>query len=221
MYASDYRLKARQSLTGNWSVSVAVCLVAALLGSSMAGTGSFTTLIRQLQTALPAEEFLLYLGPVTLAISGLFLVHLLLGGVTQLGLCRYLLDQQAGARLEFRTLFSQFHRYTDGLCLWLLQWLYILLWSLLFVIPGIVAEYSYAMAPFIMVEDPSCTAGEAIRRSREMMDGHKFDLFCLRLSFLGWRLLSVFTLGIGNLFLEPYISAATAAFYRDISTSEQ
>ena len=92
---------------------------------------------------------------------------------------------------------------------------------MLFIIPGIIANYSYAMTGFILAEYPEMTAGEAIERSKEMMDGNRFRLFCLQLSFIGWSILCSFTFGIGNLWLRPYRQAATAAFYREISGTER
>ena len=97
-----------------------------------------------------------------------------------------------------------------------LMGLFIALWTLLFIIPGIVKMFSYAMTPFILEENPDLTANEAIDRSRAMMKGHKFDLFWLILSFIGWGILCVFTLGIGTLWLTPYMQTSIAAFYEDV-----
>ena len=93
---------------------------------------------------------------------------------------------------------------------------FIFLWSLLLLIPGIVKMFSYAMTPFILEENPELSANDAIDRSRAMMKGHKFDLFWLLLSFLGWFLLSMLTLGIGLLWLMPYVQTSIAAFYEDV-----
>jgi uncharacterized membrane protein len=71
------------------------------------------------------------------------------------------------------------------------------------------------MTPFIMAEHPEMTAKEAITASKHAMDGHKFELFCLGFSFIGWGILAILTLGIGFIFLSPYIEASWAAFYRD------
>ena len=101
---------------------------------------------------------------------------------------------------------------------WAMLWAYILtvLWSLLFIIPGIIKSFSYAMTPFIIEEYPELTATEAIHRSRMMMRGHKFDLFWLLLSFIGWGILNIFTLGIGTLWLVPYMETSMAAFYGEV-----
>ena len=90
------------------------------------------------------------------------------------------------------------------------------LWSLLLFIPGIIKSFSYAMTPYILVDNPELTASEAIHRSRMMMKGHKFDLFYLYLSFIGWFFLAIMTMGVGFLWLTPYIQTAEASFYEEI-----
>ena len=79
------------------------------------------------------------------------------------------------------------------------------------------ADLSYAMTPFIMAEHPGLTAGEAIAASKTMMNGHKWELFVLRFTFIGWNIAAALTMNIGNLLLNPYKNAAEAAFYRQIS----
>lgn len=103
----------------------------------------------------------------------------------------------------------------------LLRYAYTCLWSLLFVIPGIVKGYSYAMAPYILydklqsgVDDKDIKADEIITESRQMMNGYKLDLFILQLSFIGWAILSGITLGVGLIYLYPYMKATTAEFYK-------
>ncbi len=90
------------------------------------------------------------------------------------------------------------------------------LWTLLFIIPGIVKAYSYSQTYYILKDNPGMSATEAITESRRMMDGHKWDLFVLHLSFIGWGLLCVLTFGILLLYVEPYMQAANAAFYESI-----
>lgn len=98
----------------------------------------------------------------------------------------------------------------------ILSTIYIFLWTLLLIIPGIIKSYSYALTPYILVEHPEMSANEAIEESMRLMDGHKFDLFYLQLSFIGWAILSILSLGLGFLWLIPYQMTAQAAFYRDI-----
>lgn len=215
MSDSDYRQIARDSLRGNWGNAVLAAFLAALLGGLVVGSGfNFNlNLDEEILYDLPAaaKQILAYFAGFA---SMLSFVHLIIGGVIRLGYCQYLLKQHDGQKPEISDLFSQFHRFGDGLCLYLLEGLYVGLWSLLFIIPGIIAAYRYAMAPFVLLENPDMTASEAIEASKQMMDGHKGELFGLHFSFIGWDLLCVLTLGIGHLWLNPYQNAAQAAFFR-------
>lgn len=92
--------------------------------------------------------------------------------------------------------------------------LFIGLWTLLFIIPGIVKSFSYFAVPFIRREHPEMSATEVITASRQMMNGHKWELFVMYLSFIGWAILDILTLGILGLFyVNPYIYSSEAAFY--------
>ncbi len=98
----------------------------------------------------------------------------------------------------------------------LLRSIYVFLWTLLLVVPGIIKALSYAMTPFILRDRPDLKNNRAIELSMAMMDGHKVDLFWLYLTFLGWAILCIFTLGIGLLWLYPYMSSTIANFYEDV-----
>ena len=103
----------------------------------------------------------------------------------------------------------------------LLVQLYTMLWSLLFYIPGIVKSYSYAMTPYILLDKPELSATEAITESRNMMNGHKMELFLLDLSFIGWILLSILTCGLLLFYVVPYMQAARAEFYRTLKGDDE
>lgn len=95
--------------------------------------------------------------------------------------------------------------------------LYLFLWSLLFVVPGVIKSYSYRLVPYILAEQPDMDQREAFRLSREMMDGNKWHAFCLDLSFIGWDILNLFTFGILGLFyVRPYHATANAEMYVEI-----
>ena len=125
----------------------------------------------------------------------------------------------AAERADPVDLFSGFDIFGNAFVLNLLITLKVIAWSLLFVIPGIVAAYRYSMATYIMAENPGMQATEAIERSKALMDGRKGDLFCLDLSFIGWALLATLTAGIGYLWLTPYMTVSRAAFYRSLPRS--
>ncbi len=145
------------------------------------------------------------------------LVQFILGGVVSLGYAKFNLNIVDGKEVSVSTLFSQFDRFGEGFCMKLLMNIFITLWSLLFIIPGIVKSYSYSMAPYILAENPHLSANEAITKSRQLMDGHKSELFYLDLTFIGWNLLSLFVPVVGGPLVSAYIEASRAAFYREIS----
>ena len=95
------------------------------------------------------------------------------------------------------------------------------LWSLLFIIPGIIKTISYSQTFYILADNPKMDADTAIKRSMEMMDGHKMDYFMLVLSFIPWVLLCIITLGIATIYVGPYMSATFAEFYRNVKTTSK
>lgn len=111
------------------------------------------------------------------------------------------------------SVFNKYGRYLGGS---LLMTLYIILWCLLLIIPGIVKSYAYAMTPYVMNDRPDLDADDCIHESRMMMKGYKWKLFCLDLSFIGWAILCILTLGIGFLWLQPYVEASHAKFYEEL-----
>ena len=125
-----------------------------------------------------------------------------------------------GAKLDFTTMFDGYKDFVRIFVTMLLRYIYVLLWTLLLIVPGIVKSLSYAMTDFIMKDDPEIKNNEAIEKSMAMMQGHKWDLFLLYLSFIGWGILAVLTCFIGFIFLVPYMEAATAAFYEELKEEE-
>ena len=101
-----------------------------------------------------------------------------------------------------------------------LMTVFIFLWTLLLIVPGIIKGYAYAMTPYIMHDNPELSADDCINRSMEMMNGYKWKLFCLDLSFLGWVLLGIITLGIGLLWVSPYMECSHAKFYEELKGRE-
>ena len=106
------------------------------------------------------------------------------------------------------------HNYLNVAKTMFLMQLYIFLWSLLFMIPGIIKGYEYRMIPYILAENPGIDSREAFAISKQMMDGNKWNAFVLDLSFLGWIILSAFTCGILAIFyVNPYIAMTSAELY--------
>ena len=115
--------------------------------------------------------------------------------------------------VKIEQLFDGFKDYSRVVLTGLLQGIYIFLWTLLLIVPGIIKSLSYSQTSFILKDYPELKNNAAIELSMAMMEGHKFDYFYLMLTFIGWILLSILTLGIGLLWVNPYIYTASAHFY--------
>lgn len=107
-------------------------------------------------------------------------------------------------------------RYWRNVAGMLLVGVFTFLWALLFIVPGIIKSYAYAMTPYILIDNPDLGPNEARLKSIEMMRGYKGKLFGLDLSFIGWHLLCILSLGIGYIWLTPYLATARAAFYQEL-----
>lgn len=220
LFAKDFRSVARDRLRGCFWAVLLVTLVASLLGGGVstfgAGVGidfNFTTEIgTELESsqAMPASLFSDSRFTALAGLLGCYSVAVfLIGGAVSVGLCRYhllLLDRQ---ERSLRTLWTGFSSFGKALGVVFLSGLYTFLWTLLFIIPGIIASYRYSMALFVLAEDPSIGINEAITVSKQMMKGNKWRLFCLGFSFIGWSLLAslplmVFAFALSNSMLSGY-----------------
>ena len=226
-------------MKGKWGLAVITGLVAALLGGLGAdgldvklnldvsqgnvslGIAGQTILSNTGELNNQLSAFLIG-SAVYIAIAAIVLaaLYFILGSIVGVGYARFNLDLVDKRESAIETLFHYFNNWKTTAAARLLRSLYIFLWALLFLIPGIIASYSYAMTDYILAEHPDMTASEAIERSKEMMSGNRFRLFCLEFSFIGWSILCGFTMGIGYLWLRPYKQAAIAAFYREVSGTE-
>ena len=130
------------------------------------------------------------------------------------------LEKVRGKEVQIGNLFDGFNDFGRIFLTLLLRNVYIFLWSLLLIIPGIIKSISYSQTTFILKDHPELSYNGAIDRSMEMMVGHKMDYFLLCLSFIGWILLAILTMGIGNLWLLPYIRTTLANFYEELKGSE-
>lgn len=203
----EYKNRALEALKGNWASAVvaSIILVAA----------SYFLAVPYVSTYLYQFISVMWWG-LGVGYVGFFFVYMPLNaGVTYAYSQLYM---QSDGRVAGNTLDNMAGNYLKVVWTMFLYCLYTFLWSLLFLIPGIIKAYSYALTPYILKDNPELSANEMIDLSRAMMRGHKFDLFCLHLSFIGWAILCIFTGGIGTLWLMPYMLTAQAAFYQDVRT---
>lgn len=190
---SEYRNRAYASLSGNWGEAAVLSLIFYLI--SVGVTAMF------------------HLNENT---NGLLIVAYFLLSPLYWGFEIAFLNLSRGKNIDFTALFYGYKDFLRIAVTYLLRYIYTVLWMLLLIIPGIIKAYSYSMTPYILNDDPKISNNRAIEKSMAMMEGHKMQLFLLDLSFIGWGILCLFTLGIGFLLLTPYMETAHAKFYEDL-----
>lgn len=188
---SEFRKEAREALAGNWAMAAVTTLV--YVGVSA------------VCNSIPFVNWLLT-----------FLVLLPVAW----GMIMVFYNVRLGQKVDIGVMFDGFKDYGRILGTRLLVAIYTFLWTLLLIVPGIVKGCSYAMTDFILRDHPELSFNAAIEKSMAMMEGHKMQFFLLQLSFIGWALLCLLTLGIGFFFLQPYMSVATASFYLDLKAAQ-
>ncbi|MBR6329460.1 MAG: DUF975 family protein [Lachnospiraceae bacterium] len=132
----------------------------------------------------------------------------------RVGTERFFLEAKTGTYDLNNIGFAFNHSYMNIVKIMFQKSLYTVLWSMLFIIPGIIKTYEYSMIPYILMEHPDIDSKEAFRLSKQMMDGDKWNLFVLQLSFIGWHILSLFTCFLLSIFyVNPYLHHTLAEFY--------
>ena len=200
----DLMKQAREALSGRWGLAVGTTFVYLLIVVCIGGTVGF----------IGGR-----MGNPSVAANTGSIVQLLLSGAFALGLATFFLALARREDAKLGMLFSGFNNFLKATGLFLLMCLFIILWSLLLIIPGIIAAISYQLAFFIMADDPNVGVMEAINRSKKMMYGYKWKFFCLNLRFIGWCILGCLTLFIGFLWIIPYMEVSFAKFYDDVKAN--
>ena len=205
---SELRAQARERLEGQWGTFVLMTFLMLVIQTILQIPGYIGSLLE----ILSPENVL-----ASLSFSNISNILSLLALPLSWGLTVSLLRNHREESVDLENLFDGFRggRYTRVFCALFLVNLFTFLWALLLIIPGIMKAFSYALTPYIIMDEPELTARQAITRSCEIMQGRRWKLFCLSLSFIGWGILSILTFGIGILWLVPYMNASVAAFYED------
>lgn len=185
---------AKMQLTGRWGEAIVAFLLVSIVMIGMSLIGE-----------LP------YVG---------WIITFVLGGVWPLGMAIYSLKFSNGELVGIEDIFGGFNNWLTSFCVYLLMTVFTFLWTLLFIIPGIIKSISYSMSYYILAENPELSASEVINRSKELTQGHKWDIFVTYLSFIGWGILACLTLGIGYLWLTPYMNITMANVYKQLSDKE-
>lgn len=177
-------------------------IAAIVLGETLGNLGLYETLIYQCGIELP------YLVANSMDILGF-----LLGGVMIFGICRISLNTINREPASFRDLFSGFEIYLKVLAMYAVSNAFTAMGSMLFVIPGIIISIMFSQAFFILAEDDEKSIIKCLLESEKMMRGHKLEFLYLQLSFIGWIIVSILTLGIALFWVEPYTQMTMANYY--------
>jgi uncharacterized membrane protein len=183
--------QARAALSGKWTVAVCATLV-----------------------------YMLLVGLISIIPIGGAIAILLIAGPFVLGLTMFFLALSRGESVCIELIFKGFNRFGTAMAASLLVGLFTFLWTLLLIVPGIIASISYSQTFYILADNPGIDSMDAISKSKKMMYGYKWKYFCLLLPFIGWALLCILTLGVGYLWLVPYMQTSFAKFYDDLKANQ-
>lgn len=230
----ELKSNAKNVLQRNYWVAFLVCLIVMLLSGDFGNSNNsnevvynmdgfdINTSVQALSSFFPFKlpfvtssfviTFLGILIPIIILISFLFFIFVI--NPLTVGKKRYFVESIEDTS-SIGTMFKIFkdENYMNIVKIMFLMDVKLFLWTLCFIVPGIVKTYEYYMVPFLLAQDSSLSTSDVFDRSKAMTDNNKFNIFVLELSFLGWYILCAFTFGIGYLFLAPYREATYAELY--------
>ena len=219
----ELKEKAKMAFKANYWKTVAVSVLLLIVGggaslytisNNNSSTSEATAQLSGLSQGEMIAVILAVLGGIAAVGTIMFVIKLLLLDPLTVG-CQKFFKENAEFPADFSEIGAGFRtKYGNVVLTMFLQNLFLGLWTLLFIIPGIVKAYSYRMVPYILADNPEMSSTDIITKSREMMNGHKWDAFVLDLSFLGWLILTALTGGIlGIFYVYPYIFETNAELY--------
>jgi uncharacterized membrane protein len=212
---SQIKKKSLATLKGKWGIGVALTFIVFLITTIVPTivevplSGGFTEWFNQTETPMIVDM-------VNLLISFLFIPMTVASYWFYLVIARWNAPKIADVFLVYK----DWELSLKVIGTSILVGIFTLLWSLLLIIPGIIKGISYSQVFFILKDNPQLSALEAITESKTRMKGYKWKYFLMNLSFIGWVFIAIFTLGIGFLWLTPYISTANATFYNELIASQ-
>lgn len=219
---SELKQRGKEAFLRNYGITVLVTLIFGILSGELAGN-SASNGVRDVVTESDGDIFYL-MSSIWLLILGIGLVFILIGvlirifigNLMEIGAMRFY-EENSSRKAPLGCLLYGFQQgsYGKNVLILFLRDLFIFLWALLLVIPGVIKGYEYSMIPYILAENPQISRERAFKISKAMMRGEKWNAFVLDLSFLGWNILSTVTAGIvGLLYSRPYQKAAWAELYK-------
>lgn len=229
---SAIKERGRTAFKSNYWPSVIVALIMTVIAAGTAASGTSRTndvsaehLGDTFYTLTPNEQAIVasfVLGALAIFAGIAFLLRVFAFNHVKVGCCRFYRKNLNNSSTSVGTVVEGFSDYWRVLVTMLLKDLYIFLWSLLFIIPGIMKSYSYRLVPYIVTEYPELSSSEVIELSKRMMQGNRWRSFLLDLSFIGWIILGVITLNVGNiLWTSPYAYSTDAALFDELNRQSQ
>ena len=212
----ELKMRGKAAMKSNWGA----CIVVALLMGLISGSGGGSTASSGTEVAMnnimdPSLIRIVVIAAFILVIIG-SLFTIFVANVLKVGGYKFFTINQAGMQPGIGMILDGFKsgKYTNIVYVMFMKDLFITLWTLLLIVPGIIKSYEYFMVPYILAENPGMDRKAALSISKQMMDGEKWDTFILQLSFIGWYLVSLFTLGIlAVAYVNPYVEATKAELY--------
>jgi len=212
----DLMTQAREALSGRWGLAMGTFFVYAFITVGLSNNYPLFTRISS-SSINAINNFTGTVNRFTVHSYSIWL--LICSGALLLGVATFSLAIARNEDADLKMLFSGFKYFDKALGLYFLRMLFVFLWLLLLIIPGIIAAISYSLSFYIMSDNPNIGVKEAIDKSKEMMYGYKWKYFCLCLRFIGWILLGILSLGIGFLWIMPYMTISSAKFYEDVKVN--
>lgn len=227
----ELKQRAKDALRGHYWLALAAVLVVSVIAVICTNASQMlfglNTSFNVISQAASGEEMLVLLMEKAPSIFGSYIVSLLVTIFFMypltVGLVSFFIRAARGEH-SLSNIWSGFKgNYKNVVWTIFKRDLFVYLWSLLFVIPGIIKSFQYAMAEYILADNPDMRSKEVLLMSREMMKGNKWRYFVLELSFIGWLLLGSLVFGVGTLFVAPYMQATLTQFYLEMKSpkSEQ
>ena len=202
MNFKELKTKAKESLKGHYGEAIKILLVDFILAGICGG------IVAGICYAAGAKE--------EITTSVLELVSAIYSCLLAFGLTSFFLKLSRNEEVTWKELFSKTGMFVSYFVISLLVSIFVSLWTLLLIVPGIIASLAYSQVYLVKLDNPEMEDFEAIKKSKELMKGHKWEYFLLGLSFIGWIILGMFTLGILYLWLIPYMEVTMCNFYNEL-----
>lgn len=215
----DIKKNALESLKGHWGTAILASLIANIsgaTGSSITYSKSEEVNVSKLSEFSSQELITAFAVFGSVILMGL-IISIFITSLVSIGYAQFNINLVSGDKPRIITLFSKWKQVWTTIVANVLIFVRVLFGFIFFIIPGIVAAYRYSMVNYVIAENPGISAREALEASKEIMKGNKLRFFFFALSFFGWIILTVLTLGIASIWTVPYMNASCAAFYKEIA----